>query len=60
MIPRQIHDSSAIFRLPDGLRVEDVLSCPEALDACLSGSWTDVGGDEPPVDLTGTADGWAA
>jgi hypothetical protein len=44
---------------PDGFRPDDFAGCPPAFEAHQRGSWTDVGGDEPPVDLTGTADGWA-
>lgn len=39
-------DSDAEFALPDGFVLDDLLSHPEALEACLSG-WCDVGAEDP-------------
>lgn len=52
----QLHediDSDALFDLPDGFRLDDFLTHPEALDACLTG-WERVG-EREPVEITGRA-----
>jgi hypothetical protein len=42
----QDSESTAEFALPDGFALDDLLSHPEALEACLTG-WGGVGEREP-------------